>query len=484
MPPSAALPATLPHRLLTACGRKFWRFVNLRRYPAGIGPQNPVLEDTVITDRENTVMRKVAWHLVPFVSLAYLINVLDRFNISFAALTMNKALGLSATAYGLGAGAFFWSYVLFQVPANMVLARLGARRWITAIMVFWGLCSVGTALVTGITSFVIVRFLLGTAEAGFFSGVAFFMTRWFPSRHRGKAMGVFYAFGASAGIIGGPIAGHLLALDGWLGFAGWQWIFLAEGLPAILFAVACLFLLRDRPSEASWLQPDECAWLEAKLADEHDAATGRHLPFARAVVSPTIVVLMLVYVLIGFGVYGKAYFLPLMIKSLGYSDMNVGYLTSIPAIAGVIGMIIFSRSSDHTGERVWHLIIPCLLGGIGLVLAGLFLSVSPVLAIASFCLASFGISGSLPVFWNLPTGFLAATAAAGGIAVINSVGNIAGYAAPQLVGLLRDVTGNYEIPMLTMGVLVLLAGLLVPLAVRMPVGVAVPAYARVRPDQG
>ncbi len=430
------------------------------------------------TDRETAIMRKVAWHLVPFVSLAYLINVLDRFNISFAALTMNKALGMSATAYGLGAGAFFWSYVLFQVPANMVLARLGARRWIMLIMLFWGLCSTCMAMVTGVTSFVIVRFLLGVAEAGFFPGVAFFMTRWFPSRHRGRAMGVFYAVGASAGIIGGPLAGNLLALNGWLGIAGWQWIFLAEGLPAMLFAAACLVLLRDRPSEARWLRPDECEWLEAKLADERDAAAGKHLPFVRAVISPTIVILMLVYVLVGFGVYGKAYFLPLMIKSLGFSDMNVGYITSLPAITGVIGMIVFSRSSDRTGERVWHLIIPCLMGGIGLVLAGLFLSVSPVLAISAFCVASFGISGALPVFWNLPTAFLGSAAAAGGIAVINSVGNISGYAAPQIVGLLRDLTGNYEIPMLVMGALVLLSGILVPLAVRVQVGAGSPAYAR------
>jgi ACS family tartrate transporter-like MFS transporter len=430
----------------------------------------------MMTDREAAVMRKIAWRLVPFLSFAYLINVLDRFNISFAALTMNKALGMSATAYGLGAGAFFWSYVLFQVPANMVLGRLGARRWIMLIMLFWGICSACTALVTDVTSFVVVRFLLGTAEAGFFPGVAFFMTRWFPSRHRGKAMGVFYAVGASAGIIGGPIAGHLLALDGALGLAGWQWIFLAEGLPAILFAMGCLLLLRDRPSDAAWLRPDEYDWLEAKLAEERAAATGSHLNFARAVISPTMIVLMLVYVLVGFGVYGKAYFLPLMIKSLGFSDMNVGYLTSVPAIAGVAGMILFSHSSDHTGERIWHLIIPCLLGGIGLILAGLFLSVSPVLAIAAFCLASFGISGSLPVFWNLPTGFLGTTAAAGGIAVINSVGNISGYAAPQLVGLLRDLTGNYEIPMLVMGGLVLLSGMLVPLAGRVHVGTVAPEY--------
>ena len=420
-------------------------------------------------DPEVQVMRKIAWHLVPFVSLAYLINVLDRFNISFAALTMNKALGLSATAYGLGAGAFFWSYVLFQVPANMVLARIGARRWIMLVILAWGICSTATALVTDVTSFVVVRFLLGTAEAGFFPGVAFFMTRWFPSRHRGKAMGVFYAVGASAGIIGGPIAGHLLALDGALGLAGWQWVFLAEGLPAVLLAGGCLFVLRDRASDAAWLRPDECAWLEAKLADEREAAAGRHLDFARAIASPTIVVLVLVYLLIGFGVYGKAYFLPLMIKSLGFSNMNVGYITSIPAIAGVIGMIIFSRNSDRTGERVWHLIIPCLLGGVGLVAAGLFLTVNPWIAIAGFCVASFGVSGSLPVFWNLPTAFLGSAAAAGGIAFINSIGNISGYAAPQLVGLLRDMTGGYEIPMLVMGALMLVAGVLVPLASRVQV---------------
>ena len=420
-------------------------------------------------DPEVQVMRKIAWHLVPFVSLAYLINVLDRFNISFAALTMNKALGLSATAYGLGAGAFFWSYVLFQVPANMVLARIGARRWIMLVILAWGICSTATALVTDVTSFVVVRFLLGTAEAGFFPGVAFFMTRWFPSRHRGKAMGVFYAVGASAGIIGGPIAGHLLALDGALGLAGWQWVFLAEGLPAVLLAGGCLFVLRDRPSDAAWLQPDECAWLEAKLADEREAAAGRNLDFARAIASPTIVVLVLVYLLIGFGVYGKAYFLPLMIKSLGFSNMNVGYITSIPAIAGVIGMIIFSRNSDRTGERVWHLIIPCLLGGVGLVAAGLFLTVNPWIAIAGFCVASFGVSGSLPVFWNLPTAFLGSAAAAGGIAFINSIGNISGYVAPQLVGLLRDMTGGYEIPMLVMGALMLVAGVLVPLASRVQV---------------
>ena len=417
-------------------------------------------------EMELTVMRKIAWRMVPLLSVGYLINALDRFNISFAALTMNKALGLSATAYGLGAGAFFWSYVLFQVPANMVLMRLGARRWIMMIMIVWGICSAGAALVTGAASFVIVRFLLGIAEAGFFPGVAFIMTRWFPARYRGRAMGVVYAFGATAGIIGGPLSAHLLGLDGRLGLAGWQWVFLVEGPPAMLLAVACPFLLRDGPAEAHWLSVAERTWLQQQLHSEAETAVGRHLTFARAIASPVILVLTAVYFLLVSGSNGKEFFLPLMIKGLGYSTINVGYLTSLPAIAGVIGMVMFSQSSDRTGERMWHLVIPCVLGGVGLIVAGLSLHISPALAIASFCVSSFGIAGALPVFWNLPTAFLGTAAAAAGIAFINSIGGISGYVAPQLVGILRDATGSYELPMMVIGIAVVAAGLLVPLSTR------------------
>ena len=426
------------------------------------------------TGIEAAVMRKVAWRLVPFLSLGYLINALDRFNVSIAALTMNKALGLSATAYGLGAGAFFWSYVLFQVPANMILTRLGARRWITIIMIFWGVCSAGAALVTDTTSFVIVRFLLGIAEAGFFPGVAFFMTCWFPARHRCRAMGVFFAFGAAAGIIGGPISAHLLELNGWLGVAGWQWVFLVEGVPAVALALACPFVLSDRPSEARWLDPDARAWLQGTLDAEAGAARARHLSFARAIATPTILILTAMYFLLAFGVYGTAFFLPLIIRSLGFADVTVGYITSLPAIAGVFGMIVFSRSSDRTGERLWHLAVPCLIGGTGVVLAGLSLGVSPTLAIAAFCLANFGIAGALPVFWNLPTAYLGAAAAAGGIAFINSLGNISGYVAPQIVGLRRDATGNYEMPMMMVGAVVILSGLLVPFSSRRSTPVLTP----------
>jgi MFS transporter, ACS family, tartrate transporter len=418
-------------------------------------------------DLESAVMRKVAWRFLPLLGLCYCINVLDRFNVSIAALTMNKALGLSATTYGLGAGAFFWSYVLFQMPANAALSRIGARRWITLIAVAWGLCSAGTALATGVRSFVVARFLLGVAEAGFFPGIAFFMTRWFPSRYRGRAMGVFFAVGASAGILVGPVSANLLRLDGWFGIAGWQWVFLAEGLPTLALAALLPFVLRDGPADAEWLERSERRWLETKLQGERDAAIARHLPTARAIISPQLAMLTGISLLTGFGVYGKGFFLPLMLKTFGFTNVAIGYWNSVPALAGVAGMILFSQSSDRTGERVWHLVVPLLIGGCGLILAGMTIGTHAPLAIAAFAVAAFGISGSLPVFWNLPTAFLGATAAASGIAFINSVGNISGYAAPQLVGVLHDFSGSYRMPMMAMGAMVTVAGILVPMATRL-----------------
>ena len=417
-------------------------------------------------DYEKAVMRKVAWRLVPFLSLAYLINALDRFNVSIAALTMNKALGLSATTYGLAAGAFFWSYVLFQLPANAVLTRLGARRWLAIIMVVWGTCSAGTAFVTDATSFVAMRFLLGIAEAGYFPGVAWFMTRWFPARHRGRAMGIFYAFGASASVIGGPLSGNLLLLDGWHGIAGWQWVFLIEGIPAMMLAAACPFLLRDRVADGHFLEPAERVWLQDRLDAENRQYDSHSLTLLKALASPMVLMLILGYLLIGFGVYSKNFFLPLMIKGMGFNDQTVGYLSSLPNLAGCIGMIIMSRSSDRTGERVWHVAGPCLIASVGLLCAGLTLGSSPLLAMTAFCVAGFGISSSLPTFWNLPTAYLGPAAAAGGIAIINSVGNISGYAAPQMVGIVRDWTGSYEVPMMVASAFMLAAGICILIAPR------------------
>jgi ACS family tartrate transporter-like MFS transporter len=418
-------------------------------------------------DIESSAMRKVAWRLIPFLSLGYLINALDRFNISIAALTMNKELGLSATTYGLGAGAFFWSYVLFQYPASTILTRIGARRWLGVTMVMWGACSAGTAFITGANSFVAMRFLLGIAESGFFPGVAWFMTCWFPSRHRGRAMGIFYAFGASASVIGGPVSGNLLLLQGWHGLAGWQWVFLIEGIPACLLAGLCPLLLRDRPEDAAWLNRDEQIWLRNRLDAEAAQSPSQRLTMLQSLVSPVMMVLILGHLLIGFGVYSKNFFLPLMIKTMGYNDQMVGYLSALPSLCGVIGMLLFSRSSDRTGERIWHVALPCLLACAGLLGAGLTLAINPLLAMASFCLAGFGISAALPCFWNLPTAWLGPAAAAGGIAVINSIGNISGYVAPQMVGVLRDATGSYEVPMVAASGFMLAAAICILLSPRL-----------------
>jgi len=423
---------------------------------------------------ERDVMRKVAWRLIPFLSIGYMINALDRFNVSMAALTMNKDLGLTASAYGLGAGAFFWSYILFQFPASFVLARIGARIWISMIMVAWGLCSAATAFITGETSFVVVRFLLGIAEAGFFPGVAYFMTCWFPAHYRGRMMGIFFAFGALAGVFGGPLGANLLKLNGALGMAGWQWIFVVEGIPAVLLAIYGMATLCNRPIEAQWLTAEQRDWLQRRLDTEAAAKTGHGKGLLRSITSPQMLTLMLACIFISYGVYAFAFFLPLIVKSLGLSNTAIGYVLVLPNLCGTVGMILFSRSSDRTGERIWHVVIPVALAGIGAAAAGLLLG-NIYLTMAAFCVAVFGIASCLPVFWNLPTAYLGAGTAAGGIALVNSAGNIAGYLAPQITGLLRDVTGGYMVPLLVTGVVVLsAAGLILASGIRKHIPQGVP----------
>jgi ACS family tartrate transporter-like MFS transporter len=417
------------------------------------------MPDVIGTD----VMRRVAWRLVPFLGLGYYVNALDRSNIAIAALTMNKSLGFTAAEYGLGAGAFFWSYVLFQIPANLLLARLGARRWLSVIILAWALCSGATALVTGVTSFVVVRFLLGVAEAGYFSGVIFFLTCWFPDRYRGRAMGVFYAFAAAAVSTGAPISGNILALHGWLGLQGWQWIFVLEAAPALVLAAIAPFLLRDKPANAEWLTQPERTWLQETLDAERRTGVGRETPQLGALRSVPVVLMTAAYVLIGFGVYANVFFLPLMIKDLGFSNIVTSYLSAMPAALGVVGMVVVSRSSDRTGERVWHVTICTLVAGAGLVVAGLTTG-DKIAELASLCVVGFFISAALPTFWNLPTAYFGPVAAAAGIAMINSIGNISGYFAPQLVGVLRDWTGSYSLAMLTVGIMALMAAALLPFA--------------------
>ncbi|MFL5280081.1 MAG: MFS transporter [Rhodopila sp.] len=411
---------------------------------------------------EQSAMRKTAWRLVPFLGLAYFVNALDRSNVAVAALTMNTSLGFTAAEYGFGAGAFFWSYVLFQVPSNMMLSRVGARVWLTIVILAWGLCSASTAFISDVKTFALVRFLLGVAEAGYFPGVIFFMTRWFPARHRGRAMGIFYAFAAAAVSTGAPISGNILVLHGWLGLQGWQWIFLIEAAPALLLAVSCPFLLRDSPEHAAWLTSDEKGWLLQTLATEQSIApssTGSPLHLLR---DGRMLLLIVAYLAIGFGVYANVFFLPLIIKDLGYSNLSVSYLAAIPAALGAVGMVLVSRSSDRTGERIWHVALPTLVAAIALLVTGTFVG-NPWIELIGLCVVGVGISSCLPTFWNLPTAYLGAGTAAAGIAMINSIGNISGYLAPQLVGLLRDSTGSYAVPLLVVGGIVLFAAALLPL---------------------
>ena len=412
---------------------------------------------------ELAVMRKVAWRLLPFVGLGYFFNALDRSNIAIAALTMNKSLGFTAAEYGLGAGAFFWSYVLFQVPSNVMLTKFGARRWLSAIMLAWGICSGATALVTDVTGFVIVRFLLGVAEAGYFAGVTYFMTFWFPGRFRGRAMGVFFAFSAVAVSLGSPISGTIVSLHGWLGLQGWQWIFLIEAAPSVVLAMCGPFILADRPSRATWLSSEESGWLEDVLDREQSAKEGNVVPIMQALRSRRVILLSLAYLSNGFGVYGTVFFVPLIIKDLGFSNLTTSWLAALPAGLGVVGMILFSRSSDRSGERVWHVVVAMVLGAVGLLLTGMTIGSAP-LELVGLCVAGFGIGADLPIFWNLPTAYLGAATAAAGIAVINSVGNLSGYMAPQLVGVLRDRTGNYGAAMLVCGMFMIVAAISVRLA--------------------
>jgi ACS family tartrate transporter-like MFS transporter len=350
--------------------------------------------------------------------------------------------------------------VLFQVPSNLALARIGARRWLTVVILAWGLASASTALITDVTTFAVVRFLLGVAEAGYFPGVIFFMTRWFPSRHRGRAMGIFFAFSAVAVSTASPISGNILALHGWLGLAGWQWIFVIEAVPALILAVICPFLLRDAPHEAAWLTADEKNWLAHQLATEQGQAHAAQVSMLRTLRDGRMIVMIVSYFGIGCGIYANIFFLPLIIKDMGFSNLTVSYMAAIPAALGAVGMVVNSRHSDRTGERMRHTALPMLLAAVGLLFTGATVG-NAWLEMIGLSAAGVGLSSCLPTFWTLPTAYLGAGAAAAGIALINSLGNISGYVAPQVVGVLRDWTGNYSAPMFVAGVVVLAASGLV-----------------------
>ena len=393
-------------------------------------------------DLERRTIAKLSWRLLPFLVICYFAAYLDRVNVSFAALTMNHDLGLSATAYGLGAGIFFFSYFVFEVPSNLALERFGARRWIARIMFTWGLVSGAMVFVQGETSFYVVRVLLGTAEAGFFPGIIFYLTLWFPAVYRARIIGWFMVAIPLSTVFGAPVSSALLGLDGIAGLQGWQWLFILEAVPAVILAFVTWFYLTDRPSGASWLARDERDWLMRRLAEEQlQREAVRSYSIAQALFDPRVLALSLVY----FGAvatnYGTAYFLPQIIKGFGLTNVQTGFVSAIPYVVGSLGMVWYGYRSDRLRERKGHAAVAFALAALGIGLSPLFSD--PIMKMAALSVGAFGVFAVLPVFWTLPTAFLSGASAAAGIAVINSIGNLAGFFGPFVMGWLKDVTGHY-----------------------------------------
>ncbi|WP_264045417.1 MFS transporter [Methylobacterium flocculans] len=406
------------------------------------------------------VTRKVMWRLLPFLMLCYFAAFLDRVNVGFAALTMNRDLGLSAAVYGFGAGVFFLGYFLFEVPSNIILEKVGARRWIARIMVTWSIVSASTAFVVGEWSFYLVRVLLGVAEAGFFPGIILYLTYWFPSEQRGKVIGAFMAAIPISSVVGAPLSAWIMsATDGAYGLAGWQWLYLIEAAPSFVLGVLVLLYLTDRPAVASWLTPEERAWLVARIErDRSETVAVQKLSLGQALLHPRVIGLALVYFGVSTGLYGIGLWLPQIVKNFGLTTLQTGFVTAIPYLVSVVGMILWTRHSDRTMERTWHVAIPAIAGGIALGAAGY--AASPTLAMIALSLAALGVFSAMPTFWTLPTALLTGSAAAGGIALINSVGGLGGFVGPYVIGWIRESTGQFSLALLTIAGFMVAAGLL------------------------
>jgi MFS transporter, ACS family, tartrate transporter len=393
---------------------------------------------------EGRTITKVSWRLLPLIVVLYCIAYVDRTNVSFAALTMNKDLGLTAYVYGFGAGIFFLGYFLFEIPSNLILEKTGARLWIARIMITWGLVSALTAFATGPTSFLFFRFLLGAAEAGFFPGMILYFTYWYPSRYRGRVISTLFIAQPIANALAAIVSGTILDnIDGMLGLKGWQWVFILEALPAILLAFVVLTMLTDRPAVARWLSEDERTWLEGQLADERQKIDSAHrLSLSEALGDPRVLALSLMYLTSVTANYGIVFFMPQIVKGLNLSNQMTGFVTAAPYIVGTVGLLVWGYSSDRFNERRWHLIVASLFAGGGLIWAGLF--GSSYWALAGMAAATTGIYGSRAAFWPMPSMFLTGTAAAGAIALINATGNLGGYIGPFVVGWIKDSSRSFE----------------------------------------
>jgi sugar phosphate permease len=388
-------------------------------------------------------MKRVVWRIMPFLMLCYFIAYLDRTNVGFAALQMNKALGLTQAQFGFGAGLFFVTYCLGEVPSNLLLLRFGARRWIARIMLTWGLCAIAMALIANATAYYSVRALLGAAEAGFQPGVLFFITLWFPEAYRGRVLGLFFAAIPLSGIIGAPISGFLLSLNGAGGLAGWRWLYILEGLPALLLAPVVLAYLRDSPADAKWLQPDERNWLAGELASQKNAREShRSYSFLQTLTDPRVWFLAAIYFTNVCLNNAIATFLPQIVKGFGASNQQTGFIAAIPSLAALVAVIWFGRRSDRKGERYGHAACGNLVGGAALLTSALLHD--PVARVAAMSLALAGTLSFAGVFWTIPSGFLSGASAASGLAAISAVGILGGFASPWFIGYLKDRTGDFR----------------------------------------
>ena len=412
-------------------------------------------------DLESKIVTKLTWRLVPFLFVLYVVAYLDRINVGFAALQMQQQLHLNDTEYGLGAGIFFFvGYFLFQVPSNLVLQKLGPKRWIAVLMVAWGAVSSAMIFVASARSFYLMRFLLGAAEAGFYPGVILYLRNWFPVSARARTVARFMSAAPLSGVIGGPISGALLNWHGLAGLAGWQWLFLMEGLPAILLGGVVLMYLTNRPQDAHWLADEERAWLLDRLAREAGSPTGSEAATFVAFRTPAVWALAFVYFGLNTVSYGVSMWLPNLIHRVsGVSNVVIGLLSAIPYLAAVVVMNLVGLHSDRTGERRWHTACPAFAGAAALAVAAY--SHSLPLSIVAYSIAVLGVFSMVAPFWTIPTSLLSGTAVAVGIALINSVGNLGGGFGPSIIGWLHNLTGSFQGGLLIVGCVLAMSGMTV-----------------------
>jgi len=393
---------------------------------------------------ERRAMRRITWRLIPFLMLLYFVAFLDRINVGFAALTMNKEIGLTPQMFGLGSGIFFIGYFVFEVPSTVILHKVGARFWIGRVMITWGLVSVATAFTRGPLSFYVLRFLLGLAEAGFFPGTILYLSYWFPANFRSTVTAMFMVAAPLAGTIGSPVSGALMQMNGLLGLHGWQWLFLVEGAPALVLGIITFSFLADRPADAKWLTEDEREWLTRTIEQEQAAIADPHShSIWRGLADWKVLTLALAYFGTSAGLYTIGFWAPLIVKGLGFRMVEIGLLVAIPNLVAVVGMVLWSRNSDRTGERYGHAAVACLVAAVGMALAARA-GGSAAVAIAGLSLTALGVSAAKPPLWCLPTMYFGGTAAAASIGLINSLGTLGGFAGPYMIGASNGSSGNFS----------------------------------------